>query len=212
MTAELLPEAESFLASDLQLLIGGEGLPSRLGATFDVEDPSSAGRLTGASRAKVGDVDAAVRSAREAFDGGIWRNTSPAHKEKILRKLGGLIVDHLDELAQLESLDSGKPIWLSRQEVGMAADAVFYYAGWPTKLQGETSGLSPDLFAYATREPVGVCGAIIPWNFPLLMAVWKVAPAVAFRNTVVLKPASKRRSRPCSSRSSVSKPAFRPGS
>ncbi|MDQ4028059.1 MAG: aldehyde dehydrogenase family protein, partial [Actinomycetota bacterium] len=135
------------------------------------------------------DVDRAVAAARSAFDDRRWTGVRPGKRAEILFKLGELIKRRIPELAQIESLDSGKPIRLASGEIWAAGEAFRYYSGWPTKVFGETNPSDDDLFTYSLREPVGVCGAIIPWNFPLIMAAWKVAPALAFGNTVVLKPA-----------------------
>lgn len=136
------------------------------------------------------DVDEAVRAARKAFEEGKWPAMSPRQRARYLFKTADLIDEHADELAALESLDNGKPLAQARAADIPGSAATFrYYAGWCTKIYGETNPSDPSMFNYTLREPVGVCGQIIPWNFPLSMASWKVAPALACGNTVILKPA-----------------------
>src|SRR5207247_4590432 len=143
---------------------------------------------TGAEAGREGG-DRAVRAARAAFEGQ-WSKMRPAERQRVLWRLGDLILEHGDELARLETLDNGKPIFESRQiDVPMAANCFHYFAGWATKLAGETLPVSPAFLTYTLREPLGVVGAIVPWNFPMIMVGWKAAPALAAGNTVVLKPA-----------------------
>jgi phenylacetaldehyde dehydrogenase len=146
------------------------------------------------ARGAAEDINRAVRAARRAFDEGAWRRTNPAERGKLLWRLADLIERHTEEFAQLESLDNGKPLSVARAaDVALTVDHFRYYAGWATKIEGETIPInSPDgtrYLDYTLREPVGVVGQIIPWNFPLLMAAWKLAAALACGNTVVLKPA-----------------------
>src|SRR6185503_4860196 len=127
---------------------------------------------------------------RAAFDDGPWPKMRPAERQRLLTRLGDLIMDHADELGRLETLDNGKPIFESRQiDVPMVASCFHYFAGWATKMTGETVPVAPQWFTYTLREPLGVVGAIIPWNFPMIMVGWECAPALAAGNTVVLKPA-----------------------
>ena len=135
------------------------------------------------------DVDAAVQAAREAFENGSWPRISPHQRTGSLLKIADLVQKHADELAHVITLDNGKPISEARNEVARTAEVFIYYAGWATKIFGETDPSDPSLFNYTLREPFGVCGQIIPWNGPLSMVAWKVAPALACGNTVVLKPA-----------------------
>src|SRR4051794_17302714 len=190
---EIADPVRSFLAADEhQLLIGGERVPAADGRTFDTPDPATGERLATVSQGGAEDVDRAVRAARAAFaPGGEWRRMSALDRGRRLAGLAALLDAHADELAQLESLDNGKPVKFARAVDVTGAVAHFdYFAGWPTKIEG---GVVPvgarDVLCYTQREPVGVCGQIIPWNFPLLMAAWKVAPALAAGCTVVLKPA-----------------------
>jgi phenylacetaldehyde dehydrogenase len=183
-----------FIASPKQLLIGERWMPAASGKTFAVTDPSTGTVIAHAAEGDVVDVDRAVKAARQAFEGGPWPAMTPAERGKIIWRIGELILAHLDELAELESLDNGKPITVARAaDVPLAADMFHYMAGWATKIEGKTIPLSvlytpgARYHAYTRPEPVGVVGQIIPWNFPLLMAAWKLAPALAVGCTVVLK-------------------------
>jgi acyl-CoA reductase-like NAD-dependent aldehyde dehydrogenase len=175
-----------------KLLIGGEWRDATGGKTFDTINPATAEVLTTVAEASAADVDAAVQAARKAFDdpSGPWRKMSASERGRLLWKIGDLVEQHIDELAELETLDNGKPIFESRYvDMPMVADVFRYYAGWATKLHGETVNINENAFTYTLREPVGVVGAIVAWNFPLLLVSWKLAPALACGNTVVLKPA-----------------------
>src|SRR3954451_5640302 len=190
---EIADPVREFLATDThELLIDGERVAAADGATFDTPDPSTGERLAPVRQAGAEDVDRAVAAARRAFEpGSDWRKMTAADRGRRLAALAQLIDQHADELAQLESLDNGKPVKFARAVDLTGAIAHFdYFAGWPTKIEGDVIPVAGrDMFCYAVREPVGVCGQIIPWNFPLLMAAWKVAPALAAGCTVVLKPA-----------------------
>jgi acyl-CoA reductase-like NAD-dependent aldehyde dehydrogenase len=188
MAVELLPEVQKFIDSP-KMVIGGKSLDADSGETFDVINPATGKVLTQVPRGGHADVDAAVAAARQAHEDGRWRNLRPGKRTEILYKLGELIKRNGNELAQIESLDSGKPVVIASGEMWAAGDVLRYYAGWPTKHYGETNPSDDSLFVYTLREPVGVCGGIIPWNYPLIMATWKVGPALAFGNTIVLKPA-----------------------
>jgi aldehyde dehydrogenase (NAD+) len=174
-----------------RLLIGGEWREGG-GKGFDTLNPATGEVLTRVADASPADVDAAVAAARKAFDdlAGPWRKMTASERGRVLWKLADLIERNIDELAELETLDNGKPIFESRYvDMPMIVDVFRYYAGWATKLHGETININEAAFTYTLREPVGVVGAIIPWNFPLLLASWKLGPALACGNTVVLKPA-----------------------
>ena len=186
---EVLPEVSKFLDGAPKMMIGGRLEEAASGQTFEVIDPSTGRAVTEVPRGDAADIDRAVAAARQAFEDGRWSGLRPGKRTEILYKVGELIKRNISELAQLEALDSGKPLSLASGEMWMAGDVFRYYAGWPTKVYGETNPTGDDLFVYSLREPMGVCGGIIPWNFPLIMAAWKVAPAIAFGNTVVLKPA-----------------------
>ncbi len=186
---ELLPEITKFVERPPKMMIGGRACEADSGETFDVIDPSTGQKVTEVPRGRAADIDAAVAAARQAFEDGRWSGLRPGKRTEVLYKLGELIKRNISELAQLESLDSGKPINIASGEMWTAGDVFRYYSGWPTKVFGETNPTQENMFVYSLREPVGVCGGIIPWNFPLIMAAWKVAPALAFGNTIVLKPA-----------------------
>jgi len=188
--ATTLPGVER-QAPDL-LFIGGEWVPAKSGATFETVHPATGELLARVAEAGDADVDAAVAAARRAFDDGAtggWVRMDAADRAVILWRIADLMEARKDELARLEVLDNGKPLREAGIDIREAIDAFRYYAGWCTKLQGDTIPVRGSVLNYTLREPVGVVGAIIPWNFPLLMASWKVAPALACANTVVLKPA-----------------------
>src|SRR3954451_19590993 len=190
---EIADPVREFLAADThKLLIDGERSPAADGRTFETPDPSTGERLATVSHAGAQDVDRAVQAARRAFeDDSDWRKMSASDRGRRIYALAGLIEAHADELAQLESLDNGKPVKFARAvDVAQTITHLEYFAGWPTKIEGDVIPISAkDVLCYTRREPVGVCGQIIPWNFPLLMASWKVAPALGAGCTIVLKPA-----------------------
>src|SRR5919202_3627209 len=187
----LSPAARSFAAGPHRLLIGGERCHAADERSFETIDPSTGRPIAPVAYAGPEDVDRAVRAAREAFGAGPWRSMPASQRGTAMMRLVDLIETHADELAELEALDNGKPVKLAKVvDVRLTVEHVRYFAGWPTKIVGETLPVTwPNAFCYTRKEPVGVCGAIIPWNFPLLMAAWKVAPALAAGCTVVLKPA-----------------------
>jgi acyl-CoA reductase-like NAD-dependent aldehyde dehydrogenase len=173
-----------------QLLINGEWRPASTGETLKVVNPATEEIIAEVANASASDVDAAVQSARAAFEGP-WSKISARERGRLLWKLGEALMANADEIAKLETLHNGKPIFESRQiEIPMSAECLQYYAGWADKVHGETIPVKANGFVYTRREPLGVVAAIVPWNFPLMLAVWKVAPALAMGNTVVLKPAS----------------------
>ncbi|MET0206438.1 MAG: aldehyde dehydrogenase family protein, partial [Thermoleophilaceae bacterium] len=195
-TAAALPEAlsdaaRSFAEGPHRLLIGGERLEAADGRTFDTLDPSTGRVIAPVAYAGAEDVDRAVRAAREAFDDGRWSGIAAAERTSAMLALADAIDAHADELAQLESLDNGKPLTLAKRvDVKLAAEHIRYFAGWPTRITGEVLPVAQrGMHCYTRKEPVGVAGQIIPWNFPLLMAAWKTGPALAAGCTVVLKPA-----------------------
>ncbi|KAL2024078.1 hypothetical protein VTK56DRAFT_9858 [Thermocarpiscus australiensis] len=155
---------------------------------FDVINPSTEEVICSVCEATEKDVDVAVAAARKAFDG-TWRQTTPAQRGLYLLRLADLCEKNLDLLASVESLDNGKSITMARGDVGAVIACIRYYGGWADKIEGKTIDISPDMFHYTRQEPIGVCGQIIPWNFPLLMLAWKIGPALATGNTVVLKTA-----------------------
>ena len=188
--------AEGFTQRTHRLLIGGEWVEPAAGRTFPTLNPATEQELSAVALAEQTDVDRAVEAARRAFDEDRgWRTISGSERSRVVWRIGELIEEHAEELALLESLDNGKPVDLARTiDMAFAADLFRYMAGWCTKLEGDTVALSAfprpgQAHAYTVREPVGVVAQIIPWNFPLLMASWKLAPALACGCTVILKPA-----------------------
>jgi aldehyde dehydrogenase (NAD+) len=160
---------------------------------FDTTNPATGEVLTQIAEASAADVDRAVQSARRAFEdrGGPWRKMSASERGRLIWRLADLLEQDIDEFAELETLDNGKPIFESRYvDMPMVIDVLRYYAGWATKIHGETVNTVETAFTYTLREPVGVVGLIVPWNFPLLLASWKLGPALACGNTIVWKPAS----------------------
>jgi acyl-CoA reductase-like NAD-dependent aldehyde dehydrogenase len=189
--AEDLEVAQFLRGGPKKLFIGGRWVDSTSGKTFDTIDPATGEVLARVAEAGPEDVDRAVAAARKSFDSGVWRSLPPAERAKALWRAGDLIEEHALELAQLDSLDNGKPInEMLLFDVPLTAATFRYYAGWVTKLEGATQQTSfpGSYLSYTLREPVGVIGQIVPWNFPLMMAAWKVAPALACGNSVVLKP------------------------
>jgi acyl-CoA reductase-like NAD-dependent aldehyde dehydrogenase len=179
-----------FLRKPKRLLIGGKWVAAKSGKTFETVNPSNEEVLALIAEGDKADVDEAVKAARKALDEGQWSKIGPHQRARCLFKIAELIDAHADELAELETLDNGKPLTFSRGfDIPAAAETFRYYGGWVTKIYGETNPSDPAFFNYTLREPVGVCGQIIPWNFPLLMAAWKLGPALACGNTVILKPA-----------------------
>jgi aldehyde dehydrogenase (NAD+) len=173
-----------------RLLIDGAWVDAASGATFTTTNPATEEPITEVAAAGAPDVDRAVQAARRAFTSGPWTKMSGAERGRILWRIGDLIEANLQELARLETLDQGKTITDSlRVDVPLAADCFRYFAGWAGKIEGETIPVRAPTLNYTLREPIGVVGSITPWNFPILMAAWKIAPALAAGNTVVLKPA-----------------------
>ena len=172
-----------------RLIIDGKAVDAASGATFTTTNPATEEPITTVAEAGPEDVDRAVKAARAALDGA-WAKMKPIDRSRVLWKLGDLVLEHADELARLETLDNGKPIFESRLvDIDMVARCFHYFSGWSTKLSGDTTPVNPALFTYTLREPVGVVGAIIPWNFPMIMVGWKAAPALAAGNSLVVKPA-----------------------
>jgi phenylacetaldehyde dehydrogenase len=188
------PGVKSFIGQPRRVLIDGGWVSAKSGKNFEVFDPANGKVIARVPQCEKADVDAAVAAARKAFDQGPWPRMSPSQRGRILWKIGDLILENLEELAQLEALDNGKPITVARAaDVPLAADLFHYMAGWATKVEGNTISLSvpytpgAEYHAYTRREPIGVVAQIIPWNFPLLMAAWKLGPALSTGCTVVLK-------------------------
>ncbi|HUK22986.1 MAG TPA: aldehyde dehydrogenase family protein [Terriglobales bacterium] len=190
---QLERKVNEFLSQPRKLLIGGEWVEAVSGKTFETYNPATGEVLAQIAEGGRADVDLAVKAARKAFESGFWPEMLPAQRSHLLWKLADLIQQHHEEFAELETLDNGKPVLFSRLvDVPTAVEVFRYFAGWATKLEGSTIPLSAHggkYLAYTLREPVGVVGQIIPWNFPLIMAAWKLAPALTVGCTVVLKPA-----------------------
>jgi acyl-CoA reductase-like NAD-dependent aldehyde dehydrogenase len=172
-----------------QLLINGEFRDAAAGATFPAHDPAHRAELASVARGGADDVDAAVTAARDAL-AGAWAKTAPAKRARMLNRLAQLIDERTDEIAELESRNVGKAKWQCAAEVKVAVSTLELFAGTAQHLYGRAHVVNPSVVTYTLREPVGVVGAIIPWNYPFMMAAWKVAPALAAGNTLVLKPAS----------------------
>jgi aldehyde dehydrogenase (NAD+) len=176
-------------AAEDRLFIGGEWTDAAEGGRFATLHPATGEVLTEVAEGTEADIDRAVQAARAAFRDRAWRRMDAPDRGAILWRMADIMEQRAAELARLETLDNGKPIREAQIDVRQAIDALRYYAGWTTKLHGATLPVRGNLLNYTLREPIGVVGAIIPWNFPLLMAVWKIAPALACGNTLVLKPA-----------------------
>jgi acyl-CoA reductase-like NAD-dependent aldehyde dehydrogenase len=172
-----------------QLLIGGKWVPAKSGKTFQSINPANEEVVAVVAEGDKADVEEAVKAARKAFEEGKWPAMGPHQRARLLYKIADLIEQHAEELSTLETLDNGVPLMITKGMATGSAETFRYYAGWPSKVYGETNPSDPGMFNYTLREPVGVCGQIIPWNAPLQMAAWKIAPALACGNTVVLKPA-----------------------
>jgi len=171
------------------MLIGGEWTQAQSGETFETVNPATGSVLATVASGGAADVDRAVAAARRAFEEPSWADMNPHERTLVLLRIADAIEAHREELATLESLDGGIPITLTRGMVADAAKTVRYYAGWPTKIAGTVNPVDASVHCYTVREPLGVCAGIIPWNGPVTMAVWKIAPALACGNTVILKPA-----------------------
>jgi betaine-aldehyde dehydrogenase len=176
-------------APTLKMVIGGEFVDAADGQTFDVVSPVDGQIIVSVPKGSSEDVDRAVKAAQAAFDGE-WHTWSQTRRGQTLARLAGLVRSHLEELAHLESENMGKPISSARWEIGAVANVLEYYGGAANKLTGETIPVSKPGFDFTLREPIGVVGLIVPWNFPLMLASWKMGPALATGNTAILKPAS----------------------
>jgi phenylacetaldehyde dehydrogenase len=189
-TTPIHGHVQEFIGKPRKMFINNEWVDSVSGKTFPSYNPATGEVLAKVAEGDREDIDRAVKAARKAFESGPWPKMTASQRGRLIWKLGDLIEQHLEEFAQLESLDNGKPLSVARvADVPLAADLFHYMAGWATKIEGNTIPLSSKYFAYTRREPVGVVGQVIPWNFPLLMAAWKLGPALATGCTVVLKPA-----------------------
>jgi len=193
--AQVHNRVAEFLSRPRKMFINNQWVEAASGKTFPVYNPATGEVLVQVAEGDREDVNRAVKAARKAFDGGAWPELSASERGRLMWKLADLLEQHAEEFSQLESLDNGKPLSVARAaDIPLAIDLFRYMAGWATKIEGNTIPISAkskrnEYFAYTRREPVGVVGQIIPWNFPLLMAAWKLGPALATGCTVVLKPA-----------------------
>jgi len=183
--------ARGFVSRSHRLLIGSDRPEAADGRTFATLDPATGREIAQVAHAGKEDVNRAVAAAREAFVDRSWASLPASGRERLMLALAAAIERHAEELAEIESLDNGKPVKLARHvDVAGTVAHLRYFAGWPTKIEGNVLPVSaPNMLCYTRREPIGVCAQIIPWNFPLLMAAWKIGPALAAGCTIVLKPA-----------------------
>ena len=186
-------KVSSYLSKNRKMLINGQWVEAASGKTFPTYNPATGEVMASVAEGDREDIDRAVKAARAAFETGPWSKMTPSERGRLIWKLGDLLEQNLDEFAELEMLDNGKPLKVARAaDVPLAVDLFRYMAGWATKIEGNTipiSGNQAQFSAYTFRQPVGVVGQIIPWNFPLLMAAWKLGPALATGCCVVVKPA-----------------------
>jgi phenylacetaldehyde dehydrogenase len=196
VSPQIHPQVADFIEKPRKMLINGKWVNSISGKTFPTYNPATGEILAQIAEGDSADIEQAVKAARKAFDHGSWRRLTASERGRLIWKLADLLESHTEEFAYLESLDNGKPLTIARAaDVPLAVDLLRYMAGWTTKIEGNTIPISvpytpgAKYLAYTLREPVGVAGQIIPWNFPLLMAAWKLGPALASGCTVVLKPA-----------------------
>src|SRR5579862_4302478 len=196
MTVTVDSRVEEFTSAPRKLFIDGQWTEAASGRTFETPNPATGETLAQIAEGDAEDINRAVRAARRAFESGPWGRMTPSDRGRLIWRIGDLILEHAEELAQLESLDNGKPVGVAlAADVPLAADLFHYMAGWATKIEGNTIDISvpympgANFHSYTLREPVGVVGQIIPWNFPLLMAAWKLGPALTTGNCVILKPA-----------------------
>jgi len=188
--SQVHPRVQKFIATARKMFINGRWVNAASEKTFPVYNPATGEVMANIAAGEKEDVNRAVAAARKAFESGAWGAMSGSERGRLMWKLADLIEQRNEEFAQLESLDNGKPLAVARvADVPLAVDLFRYMAGWATKIEGNTIPFSPKYLAYTRREPVGVVAQIIPWNFPLLMAAWKLGPALATGCTVVLKPA-----------------------
>ena len=175
-----------------KLFINNEFVDAQGGKTFVTTNPATEEKIADVASAEAADIDAAVKAARAQLEpGSEWQKMKPRDRAKVMWKLADILSQRAEEIGKIETLDNGKPIFESQfVDTPAAAECLYYFAGWSGKVTGETIPVSEGAFTYTLREPIGVVGAITPWNFPLMLAVWKIAPALACGNTVILKPAS----------------------
>ncbi len=188
---QLSESARSFVSREHQLLIAGDWAPAADGRTFETVDPATARPVAVIAQAGPADVDRAVAAARRALQDGPWATSAAAERARLMSRFADLVEAAADELAQIEALDNGKPVKIAKiVDVAGTIGFLRHFSGWAERIVGEVIPVrQPDMLCYTRREPVGVCGQIIPWNFPMLMAAWKLGPALAAGCTVILKPA-----------------------
>ena len=190
MATAVQPKPRKPQVRDTQCLINGKWQAAKSGKTFETVNPATEEVIAQVAEGDAADVDLAVKAARNAFESGPWNRMDARDRGKLMNRLADLLEEEIDELAALETLDNGKPIRDSRAaDLPLTIDCLRYYAGWADKLHGQTIPVRGNYFCYTRREPVGVVGQIIPWNFPMLMVAWKWGPALAAGNTIVMKPA-----------------------
>src|ERR1700732_3007406 len=196
VSPQIHPRVADFIEKPRKMLINGKWVDAASRKTFPTYNPATGEVLAQVAEGDREDIEQAVKAARQAFDHGPWRRMTASERGRLMWKLADLLEANTEEFAYLESLDNGKPLGVAKAaDVPLAVDLFRYMAGWATKIEGNTIPISvpytpgAKYLAYTLREPVGVVGQIIPWNFPLLMAAWKLGPALATGNTVVLKPA-----------------------
>ncbi|MCM3569961.1 aldehyde dehydrogenase family protein [Neobacillus mesonae] len=187
---DMKPKVKEFLEGEIELFIDGRFVPSVSGKTFETLNPATEEVLAVVCEAQEEDIDLAVKAARRAFESGSWPELSAAERSRLIYKFADLIEEHREELAQLEALDNGKPYTVAlTDDIPATVEQFRYYAGWATKILGQTVPISKDYLNFTRHEPIGVVGQIIPWNYPLTMASWKMGAALATGCTIVLKPA-----------------------
>jgi acyl-CoA reductase-like NAD-dependent aldehyde dehydrogenase len=196
LSSGLDPRTADFISRPQQMYVDGQWVESASGRRFDTVDPATEHVITTVPHSDADDVERAVRAARRAFEDGPWPAMTPAERQRMIWRIAEGITARADQFAELESIDNGKSVAVAKAvDVTWAAEIFYYYAGWATKIEGRTVPVSvpwapgSKFHAFTLREPVGVCAQITPWNFPLVMAAFKVAPALACGNTVILKPA-----------------------
>src|SRR4030081_743578 len=196
VSPQIHPQVADFIEKPRKMLINGKWVNAASGKTFPTYNPATGEVLAQVAEGDCEDIEQAVKAARHPFDHGPWRGRTASERGRLIWKLADLLEQHTEEFGYIESLDNGKPLNIAKAaDVPLAVDLFRYMAGWTTKLEGNTIPLSvpytpgAKYLAYTLREPVGVVGQIIPWNFPLLMAAWKLGPALAAGCTVILKPA-----------------------
>ena len=183
-------KVSNYISKNRKMLINGQWVEAASGKTFPTYNPATGEILARVAEGDREDIERAVKAARAAFETGPWSRMTASERGRLIWKLADLLEQNLEEFAELEMLDNGKPLKIARvADVPLAVDLFRYMAGWATKIEGNTIPISGNFLAYTLRQPVGVVGQIIPWNFPLLMAAWKLGPALATGCTVVIKPA-----------------------